>query len=73
MKVERVKNEIIVRLSVNRRTSNLQDMLDYLRYEELASRSSAKQGDIDRLISKVKKGRWQRIKSELGIDGKNSR
>ncbi|HLF33095.1 MAG TPA: hypothetical protein VI583_02590, partial [Cyclobacteriaceae bacterium] len=71
MKVERRKKEILIRFSANTKASTLQDMLDYLRFEELTSRPSASQRDINKLILKAKKGRWGRVKSELSIDGKD--
>lgn len=53
MIVERTNNEILVRLSPQTNTSDLQDMLDYLEYKELISKSKAKQSDIDELAKKV--------------------
>ena len=65
MIVERSNNEILVRLPISMKASNLQDMLDYLRYEELTSQSQATQEDVDSLVKLAKKGRWNKIKSEL--------
>jgi len=41
--------------------------MDYLRYEELTSDSNATQEDVDILTSEAKKGRWDRIKKEIGF------
>jgi hypothetical protein len=41
MEIERTKDEILVRLPLNVDLSELQDMLDYLRYKELTSNSKA--------------------------------
>ena len=68
MIVERQNNEILVRISVKNLSSKIQQIIDYLRYEELTSKSTATQEDIDNLVKEVKKGRWERTKKKLGID-----
>ena len=67
MKVERLNNEILVRIPANMQTSKIQTILDYLRYEELTSKSTATENDVDELLEEVKKGRWKRTKEELGF------
>ena len=68
MIVERQNNEILVRFSVGTKASRIQSILDYLRYEELTSNSSATEDDVDALVKSAKKGRWNKIKKELGLD-----
>lgn len=68
MKVERINNEFIVRFSPGTKTSKIQSILDYLRYEELTSQSNATEEDVDKLTKQAKKGRWERIKRDLGLD-----
>ncbi|MCK9453289.1 MAG: hypothetical protein M0Q90_16450 [Bacteroidales bacterium] len=68
MKVERQNNEILVRFSAGTKTSRIQAILDYLRYEELTSKSTASEEDIGELLNEVKKGRWDRTKKELGLN-----
>jgi len=68
MIVERRNNEILVRFSAGIKASRIQTILDYLRYEELTSKSAATPEDVDELVKEVKKGRWERIKKELGLD-----
>ena len=68
MIVERQNNEILVRFSAGIETSKIQTILDYLRYEELTSKSTATEQDVDRLVKEVKKGRWEKVKKELGLD-----
>jgi len=68
MIVERQNNEILVRFSAGTKISRIQSILDYLRYEELTSNSSATEDDVDILVKSVKKGRWNKIKGELGLD-----
>jgi hypothetical protein len=67
MIVERINNEILIRIPSNMTSSRIQSIMDYLRYEELTSDSSATQEDVDILTSEAKKGRWDRIKKEIGL------
>ena len=64
MIVERQNNEIIVRFSSKMKASRIQTILDYLRYEELTSKSTVTENDVDELLKEVKKGRWKRTKEE---------
>ncbi len=68
MIVERQNNEILVRFGAGTKASTIQTVLDYLRYEELTSKSTATQDDVDNLVKEVKKGRWNRIKKEIGLN-----
>ncbi len=68
MIIERKDNEIIVRFSVGTKASEIQSLLDYLRYEELTSKSTATEKDVELLVKSAKKGRWNRIKQELNIE-----
>lgn len=61
MIVERTKNEILVRLSPKTNTSDLQDMLDFLEYKELVSKSKAKQSDIDELARQVNRSMMEKV------------
>jgi hypothetical protein len=69
MIVERKNNEILVRFSAGTNASKIQSILDYLRYEELTSKSKATQKDLDSLLKEAKKGRLDKIKKETGLDG----
>lgn len=62
MIVERTKNEILVKLSPKTNTSDLQDMLDYLEYKELVSKSKAKQKDIDDLAKEVNRSMMEKVR-----------
>ncbi len=68
MIVERQDNDILVRFSAGIKTSKIQTILDYLRYEELTSKSEATEKDLDELLKQIKKGRWDRTKKELGLN-----
>ena len=66
MIVERTKNEILVRLSPKTNTSDLQDMLDYLEYKELVSKSKATQNDIDELAKLVNRSIMDNVRASRG-------
>ncbi|MCF8363897.1 MAG: hypothetical protein K9G70_14875 [Prolixibacteraceae bacterium] len=67
MIVERINNEILIRIPDNIKSSRIQAIIDYLRYEELTADSQATQKDVDILNSAAKKGRWNKIKKEIGL------
>jgi len=62
MIVERENNEILMRFSASKDASRIQSILDYLRYEELTSRSNAKEEDVNELVKESKSGRWEDTK-----------
>lgn len=68
MIVEIKDNEILVRFSAGFSPSRIQSILDYLRYEELTSKSKATKKYLDSLLKISKKGRFEKIKEETGID-----
>lgn len=69
MTVERQNNEILVRFSAGQKAAKIQSILDYLRFVELTGKSEATQKDLDKLLIEVKKGRFDKIKKETGLDG----
>lgn len=68
MIVQRQNNEIVIRFSAGTKASKIQNILDYLRYEELTSKSIATEEDVENLVNEAKSGRWQRIKNEMGLN-----
>ena len=64
MILERTKDEILVRLSSNIDLTELQDMLDYLKYKEFTSGTTAKQSEVDELSNEINKSMWEKIKRE---------
>jgi hypothetical protein len=62
MIIERRKKEILVRLSPMTNISDLQDMIDFLNYKELVSKSKAKQSDIDELSRQVNRSMAEKIR-----------
>ena len=67
MIVERTEKEILVRLPSNIDLSELQDMLDYLRYKEVTSYSVAKQTEVDKLAEEANSSMWEKVKKERNI------
>lgn len=62
MILERTNSEILVRLPSYVDLSELQSMLDYLKYKELTAKSTAKPSDADDLAKMVNKSIWSTIK-----------
>ncbi len=65
MIIERTKNEIIIRLPATVNAAEIQDLLNYLRYQELTSKFTVKQTEVDKLADQVNKGWWQRNKGRF--------
>ena len=67
MIVERTNEEILVRLPSNVDLSELQDMLDYLKYRELTTNSKATQKDADQLAKEANSAIWNKIKKQRNL------
>ncbi len=67
MIIERTKKEVIFRLSGNFGVDTIQDMANWIEFQELSKKSVAKQGQVDRLVKEIKKGRWSKSKSRLKL------
>jgi hypothetical protein len=65
MIIERTKNEVIIRLSSTIDTSDLEEMVDFIRFKEITSKSKATQDQVDSLVKEIKKGRWQANRKRL--------
>ncbi len=68
MIVEIQNNEILVRVKIGTRASQIQSIFDYLKAKELTSKSTANEQDIDDLVNEAKKGRWDKIKKQIGLN-----
>ena len=62
MTIESKGNEIIIRISADVDLQEIQKSLDYIRYKELVSKSTATQADIDKLASEVNERWWNKNK-----------
>jgi hypothetical protein len=67
MILERKDKEILVRLPSSVDLTELQDMIDYLRYKELTSKSKAKQSDVNELTKEVNKTIWTKVKKQRNL------
>jgi len=67
MILERENDEILVRLSSKTDLSELQDIIDYLKYKELTANSQAKQKDVDILSKEINSLIWSKIKTERSL------
>ncbi len=60
MQVERVDNEVIIRLPGSIDTTDLEEMVDFIRFKEITSKSKATWDEVDLLVKEIKKGRWKK-------------
>lgn len=66
MIIERNKKEILVRLSAQTNTSDLQEMLDFLEYKELVSKSKATKTEIEELTNQVNRSITEKVRKSRG-------
>jgi hypothetical protein len=60
MTVERTGKEIIIRIPSSMDTTELQDLLNFIRYKELTGKSRVKQSQVDKLASDINKKWWRK-------------
>jgi len=65
MIIERTNDEIIIRISKNIDTDELQRIINFLNYKETTANSKARQKDVDKLSSEVNKQWWERNKDKF--------
>lgn len=65
MLIERTENEVIIRIPSYVDTSDLQKLIDFISYKEVTAKTKAKQSDIDKLVTTIKKGWWKKNKTRL--------
>jgi hypothetical protein len=65
MIVERTKNEVIIRLPSTVDTSDLEEMVDFIRFKEITSNSKASKEQAEVLLKEIKKGRWESNRERL--------
>lgn len=53
MIVERIDNEVIIRLPGSIDTTDLEEMVDYIRFKEITSKSKATQDEVDSLVNET--------------------
>jgi hypothetical protein len=62
MIIESKDNEIIIRISSDVNLEDIQKSLDYIRYKEIVSKSTATEADIEKLAAEVNQGWWDKNK-----------
>ena len=60
MVVERINNEVIIRLPSFMNIEAMQRTIDLISFKEATARSVATQEDIDLLVKEVNKGWWSK-------------
>lgn len=65
MKVERNSEEIIIRVAADTDLTGIQQVLDYARFREIASKSKATQDQIDQMAEESKASWWRDHKSQF--------
>lgn len=65
MQVERINNEIVIRIPSDMDTNRLQKILNLVRYGELTSKSTATQDQVDELASEININWWTKNKSKF--------
>ena len=60
MIIERINNEVVIRIPDTVSTEGLQEFLDYLFYKEATSKSQATQADVDAMAKEVKQDWWKK-------------
>lgn len=67
MILERKDNEILVRLPANVDLTELQNMIDYLKYKENTTNTKATQKEVDGLSEEVNTNIWSKFKEQRNI------
>lgn len=65
MVIERTDSEIIVKIPAITNVEDIQQLMDYLKFRSINSRSLATQPAIDALVETIKKGRWAKRRQQL--------
>jgi len=65
MVIERTLTEFIIRLPITAQVEQMQDLIDYLRYNELTAASTATQSEVDSLAREINKNWWNNNKANI--------
>ena len=57
MTIERTDKEIIIKIPSSTNIDEVQNLINFIRFREITSKSKASQKDVDKLVSKVKRQR----------------
>ena len=67
MTIERTSKEIVFRLPSSTKLEDLQDIANLFTFKEISRKSKATQKDVDDLVKKIKKGRWNNTKQKTAL------
>ena len=62
MIIERTNKEILIRIPNTVDVEGAQRIIDYIRYQEVTSKSKATQEDVDNLTDEINKDWWDKNK-----------
>lgn len=65
MRIERINNEILIRLSNSTDITVLQRLLDFLNFSEITKESKASKAEIDALSKDIKSDWWKKNKDRF--------
>ena len=65
MVIERINNEIVIKVSSDTDITGLQRLIDYIKFREIASKSKANEDEINNLVRESKADWWERNKSRF--------
>ena len=60
MIIERTAGEFIIRIPITAQVKQIQDLIDYLRYEELTSTYEVNQSEVDIFAREINKSWWEK-------------
>lgn len=67
MIIERTTKEIVFRLPSSTKLEDLQEIANLFSFKEVARKSKATQKGVDEIVKKIKKGRWEKTKTKIGL------
>ncbi len=62
MIIERTDKELLIRIPNSIGIKGTQRIIDYIRYQEITSKSKAKQKDVDELADEINRDWWEKNK-----------
>lgn len=65
MVIERINNEIVIKVSSDTDITGLQRLIDYIKFREIASKSKASEEEINNLVRESKADWWKRNKNRF--------
>ena len=68
--IERTDEEVVIRFPIDTNVKSMQNVLDYLSFVGIASKSKATQEQIDELADEVQQNWWDKNKHRFeGLEG----